>query len=302
MLGISGASGKLGGLAVNAALERVPPEELVITTRTPKALSDYADRGVSVRYADFDHPESLPEAFAGIDRMFMVSASNATGKRHDQHSAAITAARDAGVQRLVFPSMPKVDDPRHPVGLAAEEYRDAEEILERSGIAYTVLRDAPYSELHVVERFTPALGSQQMRINTGDGTAAFVSRDDVAHAAIVAALTDSEEYVGKILDITGPELLTFKQVAALISEVTGHEFRYVEVDDETFARETAAAGVPQLMVEALTGMGRAVREGYFAVQTDDYHRVTGRDPLPLREVLETHREEMINAAGAAAAR
>jgi NAD(P)H dehydrogenase (quinone) len=299
MLGISGASGRLGALAVNAALEQVPPEELVITSRTPKGLSDYADRGVSVRFADFDDPASLPEAFAGIDRMFMVSASNATGKRYDQHNAAITAARDAGVKRLVFPSMPKVDDPRHPVGLAAEEYRDAEEILERTGIAYTVLRDAPYSELHVVERFTPALGLGQMRINTEDGTAAFVSRQDVAHAAIVAALTDSEAYVGKVLDITGPELLTFAQVAELISEVTGQELRYVEVDDETFAQEIAAAGVPQLMVEALTGMGRAVREGYFAVQTGDYNDLTGRDPLPLREVLEAHREEMVNAAAAA---
>jgi NAD(P)H dehydrogenase (quinone) len=300
ILGISGASGKLGRLSVEAALDRVPPSQLVITTRTPAALGEYADRGVDVRYADFDEPGSLPAAFSGIDRMFMVSASNATGKRYDQHNAAISSARDAGVQRLVFPSMPKVDDPAHPIGLVASEYRDAEELLQRSGIAYTVVRDAPYSELHVIERFTPALAAGEMRINTGEGTAAFVSRDDVARAAIAVALADGEEHVGKIYDITGPELLTFRQVADLLSQVSGSELRYVEVDDETFAADTAGAGVPKLMVEALTGMGRAIRDGYFAVQTADYRTVTGHEPLGLRQVLEAHRGELVQAAGAAA--
>jgi NAD(P)H dehydrogenase (quinone) len=299
VLGISGASGRLGRLSVEAALERVPSWELVITTRTPDSLRDYAERGVEVRFADFDQPESLPLAFAGIERMFMISASNATGKRYDQHNAAINAARNAGVQRLVFPSMPKVDDPQHPIGLVAAEYRDAEELLERSGLPYTVLRDAPYSELHVIERFTPALAAGEMRINTVGGKAAFVARADVARAAIVAALADGEQHVGQIYDITGPELLTFEQVAQLLAEVSGRELSYVEIDDKTFAEETEAAGVPELMVEALTGMGRAVREGYFAVQTDDYAKITGSDPLPLREVLEAHRDELASQGSAA---
>jgi NAD(P)H dehydrogenase (quinone) len=182
----------------------------------------------------------------------------------------------------------------------ASEYREAEELLERSGIAYTVLRDAPYSELHVVERFTPALAAGEMRINTRGGRAAFVSRADVARAAIAAAMADGEEHVGRIYDITGPELLTFEQVAALLSDVGGSGLRYVEVDDETFAQDTARTGVPKLMVEALTGMGRAVREGWFAVQTDDYRQITGHDPRSLRQVLEAHRDELVQAAGAAA--
>jgi NAD(P)H dehydrogenase (quinone) len=294
VIGISGASGKLGRLSVEAALERVEPQDLVITTRTPANLAEYAERGVDVRYADFDEPESLTTAFAGVERMFMISASNGTGHRYDEHSAAISAAKAAGVERLVFPSMPKVDDPAHPVGLAAQEYRDAEELLAAGGVPYAILRDAPYAELHVVERFTPALAAGQMRINTADGTAAFVSRADVARAAIALVLGDG--HMGNTYDITGPELLTFKQVAELLAEVSGRPLEYVEVDDATFAQETAAAGVPPLMVDALTGMGKAVREDYFAVQSDDFKTITGRDPLSLREVLEAHRDELAAAA------
>jgi NAD(P)H dehydrogenase (quinone) len=295
-IGISGASGKLGRLAVEAALERVSPDELVITTRTPDAVDDFVRRGIEVRHADFDAPATLPPAFAGIDRLFIISASNGTGKREDQHGEAIRVAREAGVERLVFPSMPKVDDASHPVGLAAEEYRIAEQQVIDSGVPWIILRDAPYSELHVIERFTPALAQGRMVINTADGQAGFVSRRDVARAAIAALLND-DAAVG-IYDVSGPELLSFRDVAALLSDVSGRTLEYVDVDDERFREQIRAAGVPALMVDALTGMGRAVREGYFAVQTDAVEQLTGQPPQTLRAVLEDHRAELQAAAAA----
>jgi NAD(P)H dehydrogenase (quinone) len=294
-LAISGASGKLGRLTVEELLAKVPAGDIVLTTRTPENLGEYVERGVEVRFADFDRPESLPDAFAGVDRMIMISASNGTGRRDDQHGAAITAAAAQGVQHIVFPSMPKVDDPNHPVGLTAEEYREAEEALAASGTDWTVLRDGPYAELHVVERFAPAIASGRMAINTGEGTAGFVKKQDVA-AALVAVLTaEPSRHVGEIYDISGPELLTFEQVAEKLAAVTGRELEYVEVDDETFAAEAREAGVVPLMVDALTGMGKAVREGYFAVQTDMVEQLTGRKPASLDDVLVEHRDELTAA-------
>jgi NAD(P)H dehydrogenase (quinone) len=293
---ISGASGKLGRLSVEELLEKVAAEDVVLTTRTPEALDEYRERGADVRFADFDKPESLADAFAGVDRMIMISASNGTGRREDQHGAAIATATSQGVQHIVFPSMPRVDDPTHPVGLTAEEYREAEEALAASGTDWTVLRDGPYAELHVVERFMPALGAGRMAINTGEGGAGFVKKRDVA-AALVAVVTDEPgRHAGQIYDISGPELLTFKQVAEKLSSASGREIEYVEVDDATFAEETRAAGVPPLMVDALTGMGRAVREGFFAVRTDKVKELTGREPASLDDVLAEHRDELVAAA------
>lgn len=290
IVGISGASGKLGRLAVELALTQLPTDKIVASTRTPETLADLAKLGVHVRHGDFDDPASLRTAFAGVDRMFMVSASNATGKRSDQHTNAISAAKEAGVERLVFPSMPNVDDPRHPVGLAAREYQEAEDLVRGSGIPYAILRNAPYSELHVVERIAPVLASGMIRSNAGSGSAAFVSRLDVARAALAVLLDDDHE--DQMHDITGPELLTYRQIADLLAEVTGHRVTYVELDDETYERETRESGATELRVEARAGMGRAVREGYFAVLTNDYLSLTGRDPLTLRTVLETHRDTL----------
>jgi NAD(P)H dehydrogenase (quinone) len=293
--GVSGASGRLGRITAETLLRRVSADQVVLSTRTPGSLHDLAAAGADVRYADFDQPESLSGAFAGIDRMFMVSASNGTGKREDQHGVAIGAAREAGVHHLVFPSMPKVDDPTHPVGLAAAEYREAEETLAESGLAWTVLRDGPYSELHVVERFAPAVAAGRVVMNSGDGTAGFVSRADVAAAAVGVLLSPEGEHNGRIYDISGPELMSFRQAVELVSEVTGREIDYIEVDDAEFEQAMREAGLGELMVDALTGMGRAIREGYFAVATDHVRQITGDEPAPLGDVLTRHREDLLVA-------
>src|ERR1700722_6855793 len=135
---ISGASGRLGRLAAAALLERVPASQVVLTTRTPSALASQAALGVAVRHADFDHPQTLAPAFSGVDRVLIISASNATGKREDQHNAAVRAAEDASVEHIVFTSMPRVDAVSHPAGLPAREYRAAEKSLKRTGVSWTI--------------------------------------------------------------------------------------------------------------------------------------------------------------------
>jgi len=287
--GISGASGKLGRITAEALMAAVTPEDIILTTRTPEALSYLASRGATVRFADFDQPDGLGAAFEGVDRLFMVSASNGTGQRENQHAGAIEAATRVGVQHIIFPSMPNVDDVTHPVGLAAREYLEAEKAVQQSGVDWTVLRDGPYAELHVVERFAPVLPEGRVFMNCGLGEVGFVSRADVAAAAVAVLLSDAGSHAGSIYNISGPELLTYPDAAGLVAAVTGREFEYVEVDDADFAGRLAASGVPDLMVDALTGMGKAIREGYFAVQTGDAQLLTGKAPSSLREILENNR-------------
>lgn len=292
-IGISGASGTLGGLAVDAALARIAATDLVVTTRTPDRLAYLAARGVTVRHADFDVPESLAEAFAGINRLLIVSTTNETGKRFEQHAAAINAARAAGVEYVVFTSMPNTDDPNHATGLAAEEYHAAEKLLAASGVPFTVLRNAPYAELHVIERMLPALAMGQLRINTGDGTAAFMTRSDIADAAIAVLL--GEVHAARIVDLTGGELLTYRQIVQLVAAVTGARIDYVELDDATFEQEATAVGMPASLVDTLTRIGIAIRGGSFAVRTGFFREVTGREPQSMAAVLEANRDILMRA-------
>lgn len=138
---VTGATGHLGRLAVEALLARgVQASDLVATGRRTEALADLADRGVSVRRADFADESSLREAFAGADRLLLVSGSE-VGQRVPQHANAVAAARDAGVGLLAYTSITRADTSTL---LLAEEHRDTERLLADSGVPHVLLRNSWY--------------------------------------------------------------------------------------------------------------------------------------------------------------
>ena len=145
---VTGASGQLGRLVTEQLLGRLSAEEVILVTRNPDALADFAGLGASVRYGDFDEPASLDGAFSDGERVLLIS-TDAIGRRVEQHRAALECADRAGIEHVVYTSStnPVVG---HPVGLAVDENRETEELLHGGGIAFTVLRNAAYAELQVV--------------------------------------------------------------------------------------------------------------------------------------------------------
>src|SRR5919109_3013229 len=115
---ITGASGRLGRLTAEAVLETIEPSDLVLVTRTPEGLADLAARGADVRAGDFDRPETLPAAFAGGERLLLISTDRA-GDRVPQQQAAIDAAAAAGVPSIAYTSIVNPSD-SNPAAVAAE--------------------------------------------------------------------------------------------------------------------------------------------------------------------------------------
>src|SRR5215217_8215650 len=106
---VTGASGQLGRLVLDALLASgVAPASIIATSRDPSKLATYAEKGIQTRRADFDDPGSLAAAFAGADRILVVStdALDVPGKRLTQHTAAINAAKAAGAGHILYTSMP----------------------------------------------------------------------------------------------------------------------------------------------------------------------------------------------------
>src|SRR5215471_5085720 len=104
VVAITGASGHLGRKTAELLLDRVAPSDVVLLTRTPDALADLAGRGAAVHRADFDEPESVRDALAGVERMLLISATD-IGRRVGQHRAAIDAAQQAGVRHVLYTSI-----------------------------------------------------------------------------------------------------------------------------------------------------------------------------------------------------
>ena len=285
---VTGASGQLGRLVAEELLERVSLDELVLTTRHPDALAHLAERGVTVRFADFDAPESLVSAFTGGERMLLISTMS-IGHRTRQHRAAIEAAAAAGVQHVAYTSFPK-PDPNHPVGAIATEHGETELILQGSGLAWTILRNATFAELQV-QPGSLAIAGGRLYTNAGQGRLASVSRRDCARAA--AAVLTGTGHEGRTYDVTGPEALTQRELAELLAEVSGRPVKLVPVGDRTLGWGLARAGAPKPVARSIVAFGKAVREGYYEIVDPAFAQLTGLEPRSLRDVLIAHRGDLV---------
>jgi NAD(P)H dehydrogenase (quinone) len=288
-LAITGAAGHLGRLTAQLILEHVPAGDVVLVTRRPDAIADLAATGAIVRYGDFDEPGSLPVAFAGAERLLLISA-DVLGRRVAQHTAAIDAAAAAGVGHVLYTSGLNAGGALPLV--VSHDHGATEQAIRDRGLRWTALRNGLYAEFQVPAA-ARAVASGRLVHNNGDGATAYVSREDCAAAAAAALTGDGHE--DRIYDITGPELVTQAQLAAMVSDITGRPVEAVAIDDDQAAQNLTAAGLPADAAMAYASFGTAVREGVLAVVSTHVQDLTGRRPRSLREVLEAHRSELEEA-------
>ncbi len=278
---VTGANGKLGRHVVQLLLER-GQDHIIAASRDTARLADLAAKGAETRTADFDDTASLAEAFKGVDRVLIISTDAlGSGQRLRQHLAAVKAATEAGAE-IVYTSMPKPDES---AVVFAPDHAGTEKAIIASGQPYTILRDAWYQE-NLLMSLPGAFASGTLYTSAAEGRQAHVSHADVARSA-AAALSKSS--TNEVLTLTGPELLTTKQIAALASEVTGKPLSVTDLTDEQLAGGMKTAGVPEAIIPMLVSFDTTTREGGFDILTDDVETLTGRKPETLRAFLEANK-------------
>lgn len=283
---VTGASGHLGRRVVELLLDRGGGDRVIAASRTTDKLADLAKKGAEVRRADFDDAASLEAAFAGVDRLLIVStdALDRPGRRLEQHLAAVAAAKRAGVKHVVYTSL--TDPIRTATISIANDHAKTEEALKSSGLAHTVLRNALYTDLfaHTLPR---AVATGTLAAAVGTQGVGYVTREDCARAAAaaLAARTDSSA----VYEVTGPEVVTHAQLAGMLSELSGKTVTYAPITEEALRAGLAGAGLPPPVVDLYASFDRAISQGLLAVHTDAVQRLTGRAPQSVRAFLEANR-------------
>lgn len=282
-IAITGGSGQLARRVAELVLAQAVPDDVTLTTRTPAALAALAERGITVRQADFAAPETLREAFAGAERLLLVSATDLE-RRTAQHRAALEAAKAAGVRHVIYTSGLKPAPP-NPAVVAPSHYA-TEQALMQSGLEWTVLRNSLYADYQLPEA-EKALKTGLLVHNRGRGTVAYVAREDCAAAA--AAVLLQSGHARAVYDITGRKAFTADELAALYSELGGKPVRARALDDAEFIATLVgdATGDDHLRygAELVASFGRSIREGYMDSCTDAVEKLTGRAPRALEDVL-----------------
>ncbi|MFJ6214947.1 SDR family oxidoreductase [Streptomyces sp. NPDC092296] len=276
---VTGATGHLGRLVVEALLRRgVEPSEIVATGRDIGKIKDLADRGVTVRRADFTDSDSLTAAFAGAEKLLLVS-TDALGSRTDGHRRAIDVARAAGVTTLAYTSITKADSARMTL---ATEHRETEQYLQAGGAPFVILRNSWYLENYTGQLAT-YLEHGSVLGSAGQGLVSAATRADYAEAAAVVLTTEGHQ--GTVYELGGDQPFTLSDLAAALSAATGREISYTDLPAPAYAEVLTGAGVPQGFAEVLADADLGLARGELRTDSGDLRRLLGRPTTTLAAAI-----------------
>lgn len=248
------------------------------------------ERGLEVREGsrrseipfDWEDSATWPAALEHVSVVYVVHPDLGSAEARDQMREFARVAAAAGVRRAVMVSVPDVGGMDVPIVHATEES------FPEAGIPVTVLRlrwfFQNFSEDFLLE---PTL-SGNFRLPTGDGREAFVDADDIAEVA-VAALTD-DAHTGADYEVTGPETLSFEDIARTLSTATGRDITFEAISIDEFVAENIAAGVPEEWAHALGGIYAAIAPGNLDSISSDVEKVLGKPARTFADFAEANAE------------
>ncbi|MFE2500780.1 NmrA family NAD(P)-binding protein [Streptomyces rubiginosohelvolus] len=275
---VTGATGALGRLVVDALLATVPAAEVVAVVRDKEKAAALAARGVELRIADYSAPETLAGAFRSGDRVLLISGSE-VGRRVAQHAAVIDAAKAAGVAQLAYTGI--LGGPDADFALA-DEHKATEQLILDSGLPYTFLRNGWYTENYTAN-LAPVLEHRAVVANAGEGRIASATRADYAAAA--AAVLIGDGHLNTAYELSGDTAWSLAEYAAVISGLTGEAIAYNNVPAATHQEILVGAGLPEGFAAILVDVDEAIGRGRLAGTSGDLARLIGRPTTPLAETV-----------------
>jgi NAD(P)H dehydrogenase (quinone) len=291
---VTGAAGQFGQRVVHHLLNtlKVPASRIIATTRKPEALADLAAKGVTVRAADFDEPATLAEAFKGAQRLLLIStdALDRPGRRLAQHKSAVDAAVKAGVNHVVYTSMPKPDN--SPLLLAPDHFGTEQALAASALPGWTVLRNHWYFE-NLFMSLSHVLASGHWYTAAGEGRVAHISRDDLARAA--ATVLAGSDTGKNTYTLSGAEAFTTAEIGQLVSQTAGKPIQVIQVPLEGLIQGMVGAGLPQPLAAVFASFDTNTAAGRVAEVTGDFQKITGVAPQSYADWLATNKAALASA-------
>lgn len=274
MYAVTGATGQLGHLVVDALLKLVDAGEVVGLVRTPSKAGDLAARGITLRAFDYSKVETLKPALEGVDRLLLISSSE-VGRREAQHLAVIEAAKAAGVKFIAYTSILHADT--NPLDLAVE-HRATEAALKKSGIPHALLRNGWYNENYTVGLDATAehgvlLGS------TGAGLVASAARVDYAEAAAKVLAAGSTET--RVYELAGDVGFTQDELAGLIAAASGKPVVYDDLPEEDYRKLLEGFSLPAPLAHILADSSAKAKAGALFDDSHTLGKLIGRPTTPI---------------------
>lgn len=275
---VTGANGQLGQLVIAALRARVAPGQIIGLVRRPEDAAALEAQGLGARLGDYDDADSLTAAFAGVDRLLLISGS-AVGQRARQHGNVVAAAKAAGVGFIAYTSI--LNAQVSAMALAAE-HKATETMIAESGIAHSFLRNGWYSE-NLLASLDTDLSLGKHFGAAGAGRFSTAPRHDYAEAA--AVVLAGSGHAGKTYELAGDASVTLADFAALLSQASGKPVAYVDMPEVDYAAALIGAGLPEGFAKILADSDAQAAKGALYNASHTLSALIGHPTEPMAETI-----------------
>jgi NAD(P)H dehydrogenase (quinone) len=282
MIAITGATGQLGRLVIDALLARnTPANHVVALVRDPHKAQDLAAKGVTVRHADYSKPDTLLPGLSGVDRLLLIS-SNELGQRAAQHRAVVDAAKTAGVKLLAYTSVLHAD--KSILDLATEHLQ-TEDALRVSGVPFTLLRNGWYTENYAAS-IPAALEHGAILGSAQNGKISSAARADYAlAAAVVLTSDDTEDHAGRVYELAGDGSYTLTEFAQAVAAQFGKAVVYKDLPQDDYKAALTGFGFPDAVADLLADSDAGAAKGALFDDSGALRQLIGRPTIPFTETI-----------------
>ena len=272
---VTGATGTIGSQVVRAL--KAKGETVRAAVRNPASAKTGADEHVAL---DFEDPASLEAAFAGADKLFLLTPFIERFSHLGEN--AVAAAKKAGISFILrmsaFGADPNSDDD------LAKQHGLGEVAAQKSGIDWAVIRPT-FFQNNLVNFHSASIKAQQAFYGASDGKkTSYVSSIDVGEVA-AEILSNSSAHSGKTYILTGPEAVTDEQVAAIISEIAGREVKYINLDPASLRQGMLDNQVPEWMATHVVALEGVKSSGFAEAVTPHVSEILGRPGRTIKATL-----------------
>ena len=278
------ASSHFGTIAIDFLLKEIPSKNIIATVRDAKKGEKLKEKGIEIRIADYSKPETLKEAFKGVDKLLFISGIPGQAVPRDvQHKNVIEAAKACGIKYIAYTSL--INCEKNPAILSGD-HKATEKMLKESGIKYTLLRNNWYLENDELLWKLCANEGKDLYNALGEQKIGYALRREYAEAAakIIAKKNPKEIY-----ELTGKPR-TLKEVGETLKKIAKKDFKIIDVPKEKMAEKMKEAGYPEYILGTWSFMINDYLKGCLNFESNDLKEALGREPTSLEDGL----KELLN--------